>query len=223
MLHFSLIHRYPTNSVIMEKPFPHITCAVCSKPYKDPRTLPCLHSFCLQCLHHEIEKSGSQQMFQCPICERNTSIPVGGASGLPQNLHLGFEVEVAGYMSKMVNNSDVACDHCIDGGNGPAVVFCCTCHQFLCKVVYECHRTDRHLSKLHNMVGLDQEGARQLHTTMKPRDHYCSQPSHGNNNLNFYCETCSLLVCLHCTTATHKSHTVKEISTVAKTHQIEIT
>ena len=161
-------------------------------------------------------------MFQCPICERNTSIPVGGASGLPQNLHLGFEVEVAGYMSKMVNNSDVACDHCIDGDNGPAVVFCCTCHQFLCKVAYEYHRTDRHLSK-HNMVGLDQEGARQLHTTMKPRDHYCSQPSHGNNDLNFYCETCSLLVCLHCATATHKTHTVKEISTVAKTHQMEIT
>eukprot|EP00731_Ephydatia_muelleri_P008386 Em0004g724a len=44
-------------------------------------------------------------MFQCPICEQNTSIPVGGASGLPQNLHLGFEVEVAGYMSKIVNNS----------------------------------------------------------------------------------------------------------------------
>ena len=144
-----------------------------------------------------------------------------GASVLPQNLHLGFEVEVAGYMSKMVNNSDVACDHCIDGGNGPAVVFCCTCHQFLCKVAYECHRTGRHLTK-HNMVGLDQEGARQLHTTMKPRDHYCSQPNHDGNK-NFYCETCSLLVCLHCSTVTHKSHTVKEISTVAKTHQIEIT
>ena len=206
----------------MEKPFPHITCGVCSRPYKDPRILPCLHSYCLQCLHHEIEKSGSQQMFQCPICERNISIPVGGASVLPRNLHLGFEVEVAGYMSKMVNNSDVACDHCIDGDNGPAVVFCCTCHQFLCKVAYECHRTDRHLSK-HNTVGLDQEGARQLHTTMKPREHYCSQPNHWNNNLNLYCETCSLLVCLHCSTVAHKSHTVKEIFTVAKTHQMEIT
>eukprot|EP00731_Ephydatia_muelleri_P007887 Em0004g225a len=61
----------------------------------------------------------------------------------------------------------------------------------------------------YSIVGLDQEGARQLHTTMKPRDHYCSQPNHGNNNLNFY--------------FTHKTHTVKEISTVAKTHQIEIT
>ena len=46
--------------------------------------------------------------------QQNTSIPVGGASVLPQNLHLGFEVEVAGYMSKMMNKSEVCCDECVD-------------------------------------------------------------------------------------------------------------
>ncbi|KAL5496825.1 hypothetical protein EMCRGX_G013188 [Ephydatia muelleri] len=176
----------------MEKPFPHMTCGVCSKPYNDPRILSCLHSFCLQCLHHEIEKSGSQQMFQCPICEQNTSIPVGGASVLPQNLHLGFEVEVAGYMSKMTSNSDVACDQCAEGSSDPAVVFCCACHHFLCAFCLEHHKRNRIWSK-HKIVGLDQEGARQLHTTMKPRDHYCSQPNHEDNDWIFYCETCSLL------------------------------
>ena len=206
----------------MEKPFSHMTCGVCSKPYNDPRILPCLHSFCLQCLHYEIEKSGSQQMFQCPICEQNTSIPVGGASVLPQNLHLGFEVEVAGYMSKMTSNSDVACDQCAEGSSDPAVVFCCACHHFLCAFCLEHHKRNRMWSK-HKIVGLDQEGARQLHTTMKPRDHYCSQPNHEDNKSNFYCETCSLLVCPHCTILSHKSHSVKEISTVAKTHQMEMT
>ena len=147
----------------MEKPFPHITCAMCSKPYKDPRIVSCLHSFCRQCLHHEIERSGSQQLFQCPICERNTSIPVGGASGLPQNLHLGFEVDVAVCTSKMVNNSEVCCDECVDGRNGLAVVFCCICHQFLCKVCRDHHSSSRRFSK-HKIVLLDQEGARQLHT-----------------------------------------------------------
>ena len=205
----------------MEKPFPHITCGVCSKPYNDPRILSCLHSFCLQCLHHELEKRGAQQMFQCPICEQNTNIPVGGASVLPQNLHLGFEVEVAGYMSKMTSNSEVCCDECVDGRNGLAVVFCCMCRQFLCKHCHDHHSSSRKLSK-HKIVGLDQEGARQLHTTMKPSDHYCSQPNHEDNKLNFYCETCSLLVCPHCTILSHKSHSVKEISTVAKTHQMEI-
>eukprot|EP00731_Ephydatia_muelleri_P008480 Em0004g818a len=161
-------------------------------------------------------------MFQCPICEQNTSIPVGGASVLPQNLHLGFEVEVAGYMSKMTSNSDVACDQCAEGSSDPAVVFCCACHHFLCAFCLENHKRNRMWSK-HKIVGLDQEGARQLHTTMKPRDHYCSQPNHEDNDWNFYCETCSLLVCPHCTILSHKSHSVKEISTVAKTHQMEMT
>eukprot|EP00731_Ephydatia_muelleri_P008521 Em0004g859a len=160
-------------------------------------------------------------MFQCPTCEQNTSIPVGGASVLPQNLHLGFEVEVAGYMSKIVSNSEVCCDECVDGRNGLAVVFCCMCRQFLCKHGRDHHSSSRKLS-MHKIVGLDQEGARQLHTTMKPRDHYCSQPNHEDNKLNFCCETCSLLVCPHCTILSHKSHSVIEISTVAKTHLMEI-
>ena len=218
MRHLNLKNLITTNSKVINKV---IICHLCSRPFNDPRILSCLHSFCLQCLHHEIEKSDSQHMFQCPICEQNTSIPVGGASVLPQNLHLGFEVEVAGYMSKMVN-TEVCCDECMDGSNSPAAVFCCTCRQFLCKHCHNHHKRSRHLSK-HNMVGLDQEGARQLHTTMKPRDHYCSQPSHEDNKLNFYCETCSLPVCRDCTTVTHKSHSVKEISTVANIHQMEIT
>ena len=189
-----------------------------SKLYNDPRILPCLHSFCQQCLHREIEKSGSQQVFKCPTCERSTSIPVGGASVLPQNLHLGFEVEVAGYMSKIVSNSEVCCNPCVDGRSGPAEVFCCTCYQFMCTFCREYHKRHPKLSK-HNMVGLDQEGAKQLQTTMKPRDHYCSQPNHEDNKLNFYCETCKLLVCRDCTTVAHKDHGVSEVSTVAEAHR----
>ena len=41
------------------------------------------------CIHSVIEKSGSQQVFKCPTCEQKMNIPVGGASGLPQNLDLG--------------------------------------------------------------------------------------------------------------------------------------
>ena len=146
---------------------------------------------------------------------------MGGASGLPQNLHLGFEVEVAGYMSKIVGNSEVCCDECIDGGSGPAEVFCCTCRQFLCKTCHDHHKRGRHLSK-HNMVGLDQEGAKQLQSTMKPKEYYCSQRNHEDNKLNYYCETCTLLVCRDCITLAHKDHGVTELSTVAEVHRGEM-
>ena len=146
---------------------------------------------------------------------------MGGASGLPQNLHLGFEVEVAGYMSKIVGNSEVCCDECIDGGSGPAEVFCCTCRQFLCKTCHDHHKRGRHLSK-HNMVGLDQEGSKQLQSTMKPKESYCPQPNHEDNKLNYYCETCTLLVCRDCTTLAHTDHVVTELSTVAEAHRGEM-
>ena len=143
---------------------------------------------------------------------------MGGGSVLPQNLHLGFEVEVAGYMSNIISNSEVCCDQCMDGSSGPAVVFCCTCCQFMCNFCHEYHKRHRKLSK-HNMVGLDPEGAKQLQATMKPREYYCSQPNHEDNKLNFYCETCNLLVCLYCTTVAHKDHGVTELSTAAEAHR----
>ena len=204
-------------SMVVRETLPHTICGVCSKSYNDPRILPCLHSFCQQCLHHEIMKSGSQQVFKCPTCERNINIPVGEASSLPQNLYLGFEVEVAGYMSKIVSNSEVCCDECIDGHNGPAEVFCCTCHQFLCSYCHDYHRNSRKLSK-HNMVGLDKEGAKQLQATIiKPEECYC--PYHEERALRLYCETCNLLVCRGCTTGDHKGHSVTELAAVAMTHR----
>ena len=143
---------------------------------------------------------------------------MGGTSILPQNLHLGFEVEVAGYMSKIVSNNEVCCDPCIDGRSGPAEVFCCTCYRFMCTFCHEHHKRHPNLSK-HNVVELNQEGAKQLQNTMKPRDHYCSQPNHEDNKLNFYCESCNLLVCRDCTIVAHKDHGVSEVSTVAEAHR----
>ena len=218
-------------SLDVNETYSHTICGLCSKSYNDPRILPCLHSFCQQCLLHEIEnddgdgddggdddgdndngsggESDSQQVFKCPTCDHSMSIPVGGASGLPQNLHLGFEVEVAGYMSKIVGNREVCCDECIDGRSGPAEVFCCTCYRFMCIFCHEHHKRNLKWSK-HNIVGLDQEGAKQLQSTMKPKEYYCSQPNHEDNKLNYYCETCTLLVCRDCTTLAHEDHDVTE-------------
>ena len=204
--------------MVGKEPFSHTLCGVCSKPYNDPRILPCLHSFCQQCLQHEIEKSGSQKVFKCPTCKRNMSIPVGGVSVLPQNLHLGFEVEVAGYMSKIVSSSEVCCDQCMDGSSGPAVVFCCMCCQFLCQPCHDHHKRHRQLST-HNMVGLDQEGAKQLQTTMKPNDQLCSL---HNLQTKVYCETCRCVTCPQCILDGHKDHRSVPLSSAAKSHRDEM-
>ena len=59
---------------------------------------------------------------ECPTCQRSITIPECGVNAIPQNLHLGFEVEVAGYMSKIGSDGEKSCDACIDGCTGPAEV-----------------------------------------------------------------------------------------------------
>ncbi|KAL5503126.1 hypothetical protein EMCRGX_G010032 [Ephydatia muelleri] len=117
----------------------------------------------------------------------------------------------------------VCCDHCIDGRNGPAVVFCCTCRQFLCKHCEDHHRSGRQLSK-HDIVGLDQEGAKHLLAIMKPREYYCTQPNHEDNKIHSYCQTCQCLihVCGDGVPVAHKDHSITELSTIAQNHRDSI-
>ena len=180
----------------------HLICQLCSKPFSDPRMLPCLHSFCCQCLDHEVEKVGPQQNIRCPTCLSSVSIPMGGASRLPQNLHLGFEVEIAGYMSKFVSGCGVSCTLCVNGCTEPAVVFCCTCRQFMCTFGQISHKRVPQLAH-HIVIGLDKESAELLPTVMKPTEVYCTQPKHETKELDLYCNTCSSLICNKCVLELH--------------------
>ena len=168
-----------------------------------------------------MEKVGPQKSLQCPTCLRNVPIPVGGASAFPQNLHLGFEVEVAGYMSKFASSSGVSCTFCVQGCNDPAVVFCCSCHMFMCNFGHECHNHAAHLSQ-HNVIGLDRESATLLPTLIKPTEYHCSYPKHKKQELDIYCKTCNCFICPLCVIAVHKDHNITELSTVGEADRDEM-
>ena len=162
----------------------------------------------------EIERSGDKQKMECPTCQRSITIPEGGVIAIPQNLHLGSEVEVAGYMSKIGSGGEKSCDACIDGGKGPAVVFCCTCGQFLCTFCHEYHKSSK-IFHHHQMVGLDQE-------PVTPTQHFCYQHHHEKVKSKFYCETCQCLVCGDCSLVHHKDHRISTICNVAKVRRDEM-
>jgi hypothetical protein len=63
------------------------TCELCLDIYKDPKLLPCHHSFCKECLEELLAKSPGRQ-FPCPFCKKQTNKPEGGASGFPNNIHI---------------------------------------------------------------------------------------------------------------------------------------
>ena len=155
---------------------------------------------------------------ECPTCQRSITIPEGGVNAIPQNLHLGFEVEVAEYMSKIGNDGEKSCDACIDGSTGPAVVFCCTCHHLLCKPCHDNHKRNKILQH-HQIVGLDKESLKLLPSITKPTEHLCSQPLHEKEELKFCCKTCQLLTCRDCTLVLHKDHKIAMMCNIAKVHK----
>ena len=47
----------------------HLTCSVCLEQLKDPKVLPCLHSFCHGCIVNIAKKEKSNNI-NCPECRK---------------------------------------------------------------------------------------------------------------------------------------------------------
>ncbi|KAK7088298.1 hypothetical protein V1264_022231 [Littorina saxatilis] len=54
------------------------TCAECFEIYRDPKFLPCHHSFCAQCIT-DVANRHAGGTFPCPTCREPTSLPTGGS------------------------------------------------------------------------------------------------------------------------------------------------
>jgi len=65
-------------------------CRLCGEMFNDPRMLPCLHTFCLQCLENVdlplTSTSRSPGELTCPCCREEFPLPVGGLGRLPLNV-----------------------------------------------------------------------------------------------------------------------------------------
>jgi tripartite motif-containing protein 2/3 len=46
-----------------------LKCPICNKTLTNPRTLPCLHSFCLDCLEHQQATASSPFQLRCHQCQ----------------------------------------------------------------------------------------------------------------------------------------------------------
>ena len=72
-------------------------CPLCLETVKDPKTLPCLHSFCLRCIdkHARYARRKLETTIKCPVCQACFQIPEGGTFGsLPTSFHLNRLVDL---------------------------------------------------------------------------------------------------------------------------------
>ena len=67
-----------------------LACAVCLGIYRDPKFLPCYHTFCAICIQDWAGRhSGST--FPCPTCHKMTLLPAGGVAALQGNFYISAD------------------------------------------------------------------------------------------------------------------------------------
>ena len=57
------------------------TCSICRDMYDNPKSLPCLHAFCLKCLQSLCKDKASGDRASCPVCRVEFHIPREGVGG----------------------------------------------------------------------------------------------------------------------------------------------
>ena len=190
----------------MTQELPSTTCKKCSRLYTDPRILPCLHSFCKNCIESLVARDGSKQTICCPSCRTTTPIPEnGGVDGIPQNVQLKYNAEIAMYEMKIKKEVPSECGECSRAPPQPIVAFCCTCRMFLCQPCYEHHCISRYLALNHKILEIEEAQKRDISEVLK--QHIPTPPlhcqEHTDTEVKLYCTTCKTLVCIQCTVIQH--------------------
>ena len=65
-----------------------LQCAICLEMLRDPRMLPCQHTFCLECLEKLSKMNlGNGKTLDCSLCKRTHDLPIqNGVKGFPKNM-----------------------------------------------------------------------------------------------------------------------------------------
>ena len=124
-----------------------LTCPVCLDHYTNPKTLPCLHSFCQDCLEGlPLDKKNETYYLSCPTCRHCTELPEEGAGAFPVAFTLNNLKEIHSTMKKTAVLPNPQEATCSDHGK-PLELFCETCNTVIC-VTCQFHNHKRHKYEL---------------------------------------------------------------------------
>ncbi|XP_070549845.1 tripartite motif-containing protein 2-like [Ptychodera flava] len=173
-----------------------LCCTICHQQFKSPKTLPCLHTFCEQCLVTLVEKTRS---LNCPECRQQYQLPVGGVPAIKGNFFMSNLIEVFKQRLESMQGTQIKCDGC---QQNTATHRCVECRYYLCHICYTAHR-NLPLTRTHQLMTIGEyETAKSTSPLTLQAVEYCNV--HTQNEVKFYCETCQVPVCTDCTIVKHR-------------------
>lgn len=189
-----------------------LKCSICTENYRNPRILPCLHSFCTDCLAIVLYdgNDGSKRVC-CPDCATEHRLPSDGVAGLPVNVYLRNVLDITG---ERINNGSgeyreaTKCDLCSKENGTMMMSHCAICKYDLCLDCDLVHRRETHHSPKH----VHRQGERNAASSEHFEIVYCLFcNAHRENEARFFCETCTVSICDQCSRTDHDKHTCVKI------------
>ena len=177
-----------------------LVCDACTKTIKEPKILPCSHSFCKACLDKlttEENVDGEGKTFACPTCMSSVTLKANeNMAGLPDNEFIVKLLTAVGPDRKQ-EASVCSHPHC---KKKPCITICTECEMLLCHECYSSHESWPPMQN-HTMLSISEIINRDEQQEIGAETLSCTQ--HKDAIPKFYCETCEQLICMKCLASVH--------------------
>lgn len=190
----------------------YLSCKICYELYRTPKLLPCLHTYCEQCLG-QLVIEGS---LNCPECR--IKVPVkDGVKNLKSNFFINSLLELL----QPKQTKDLVCSVCATAKKHlTAVSRCLDCHDFLCQSCSLGHGCSR-ATVSHRVVDLEMFLNGQHDSEVRSRQEmFCLD--HSQEPLRFFCDTCNAPICRDCRLLGHFQHHVISMADAIKKKKPEV-
>ena len=195
-----------------------VTCSVCMQLYTNPKQLPCLHVFCLQCLNNLARTSARGGKIKCPLCQREVAVPeIGTLETLPNCFHMKNLLDILAI--KECNRAKVTCENC--ERKSEETSYCFHCGKFWCNECVNAHNVFRE-NRDHRVLALKDFEGKDFEDVLK-RPVFCQKELHDREVLKFYCKECDIPVCQTCVIVDHNKHDVEHLELTAREVKKSIT
>ena len=202
-----------------------ITCPICYELFTDPRTLPCLHTFCKSCIQRSVDTGLAEVpegYFECPLCRAHVPLPAKGIDGISANFSIKRLIEIYSKRQEIVTDTAPKCRLCTS--SNPATMWCIECDCTICSECSDVHKRMKMFAQ-HQVIPMQEfnsDPKRAIKVFLNPG--VCS--AHPDQVLKFYCYTCDQTkdqtICVECALLKHRDHKFDSIANVVMEEKEEV-